>query len=547
MKRFLFFLISFILSVSIQANEIDSLLNVLDRTVDNSQLYSNQKEEQINKFKELIQYSTSDDQKYPIYGKLFEEYRSFNSDSALVYARKKLELAEKLRNQQYLIDARLNLADIMGIMGMYKEAMDVLDKVDISKNSQLKAYYFHIYRTIYGYMADFATSTQLKNQYEGIINSYRDSILVYNPPSTNTYTIVETDQLIVEKKYDEALKVLLDYYPKLNNNEIHDKAIIAYTIYLAYNGKHQKGQEEKWLIISAINDIQSATKEYVSLRILAYMLYEKGDIDRAYKYMERSLNDALFCNARLRTYEISRMVPIIEKAYQHQIEAHQRFMRTTTIIVSILTLLLSIAIFFVYKQMKKIAVARSNLSVANNKLKELNDELSIINIELKDANSTLYESNLIKEEYIGRYMDQCSEYIDKIDDYRRVLNRTAASGQIEELFKMIKSKQIVENELKEFYTNFDNTFLQLFPSFVSEFKKLLTDDEDIQIKQGQLLNTELRIYALIRLGINDSVKISHFLRCSTSTIYNYRTKLRNKSAVPREEFELYVMKIGIDK
>lgn len=142
MKRFLFFLISFILSVSIQANEIDSLLNVLDRTVDNSQLYSNQKEEQINKFKELIQYSTSDDQKYPIYGKLFEEYRSFNSDSALVYARKKLELAEKLRNQQYLIDARLNLADIMGIMGMYKEAMDVLDKVDISKNSQLKAYYF---------------------------------------------------------------------------------------------------------------------------------------------------------------------------------------------------------------------------------------------------------------------------------------------------------------------------------------------------------------------------------------------------------------------
>lgn len=141
-------------------------------------------------------------------------------------------------------------------------------------------------------------------------------------------------------------------------------------------------------------------------------------------------------------------------------------------------------------------------------------------------------------------MDQCSEYIDKLDNYRRSLNKTASSGKVDDLFQAIKSKQFIEDELKEFYTNFDITFLQLFPGFVEEFKKLLTDDEYLQLKQGQLLNTELRIYALIRLGISDSVKISHFLRCSLSTIYNYRTKIRNKAIGQRDEFEEKVMLIG---
>jgi len=174
----------------------------------------------------------------------------------------------------------------------------------------------------------------------------------------------------------------------------------------------------------------------------------------------------------------------------------------------------------------------------------LNSELFTTNGQLKSTNETLVEANLIKEEYIGRYMDQCSVYIDKLDDYRRLLNKTAAAGKMDDLFHAIKSKQFIEDELKEFYTNFDSTFLQLFPTFVEEFTALLVDDEETQLKQGELLNTELRIFALIRLGITDSVKISHFLRYSLSTIYNYRTKLRNKSAGPRDEFETNVMRIG---
>ena len=316
---------------------------------------------------------------------------------------------------------------------------------------------------------------------------------------------------------------------------------------MTYQKQQNRENEKKWLIISAINDIQSATKDYISLRSLAFLLYKEGDIDRAYKYIKRSLEDALFCNARLRTYEISQMLPIIDQAYQHQSQARQRQLIISLISISLLSVFLLIAVLSVYRQMRKLSVARKDLSQANKLLNDLNKELSETNKLLKHSNETLSEANLIKEEYIGRYMDQCSAYIDKLDDYRRLLNKTATAGKIDDLIQTIKSKQFIEDELKEFYTNFDSTFLQLFPTFVEEFSVLLVDNEEIQLKSGELLNTELRIFALIRLGISDSVKISHFLRYSLSTIYNYRTKLRNKSAVPRDEFESYVMKIGMEK
>ena len=524
-------------------NDMDSLLKVLDKTVDNFQVYSNQKEEKLNQLKDLLRYTSTDLQKFAICGQLYDEYRSYKSDSALTYARKKLKIAENLNNKQNLTNARLNLAAIMGINGLYKEAMDILSLINISESPELKAYYFHIYRTVYGYMADYAVSSQEKSRYDYLTAAYRDSLLVVNPPNSATHLMVKSDQLIVKKQFDEALKLLLNYYPSIKG-DIHTRAILAYSISAAYRGKNERKNEKHWLAISAIYDIQSATKEYISLRRLAFILYEDGDVDRAYKYIRRSLEDALFCNARLRTYEISQMLPIIDKAYQMQTEARQKQLVISLISISILSIFLLIAIFFVYRQMRKLSSARKDLSNANEQLNILNHELSATNIQLKSANDTLVEANLIKEEYIGRYMDQCSVYIDKLDGYRRLLNKTAAAGKIQDLLTTIKSKQFIEDELKSFYTNFDSTFLQLFPTFVEEFNNMLVDNDETQLKHGELLNTELRIFALIRLGINDSVKISHFLRYSLSTIYNYRTKLRNKAVGPRNEFEDRVMQIG---
>ncbi|VBB48707.1 Regulatory protein SusR [uncultured Paludibacter sp.] len=525
-------------------NNIDSLLKVLDKIVDDYQFYSEKKEKNIAQLKELLAYTSSENQQYDICAKLFDEYRSYKSDSALIYARKKLEIAEFLNEKPKINDARLNLASIMGVMGMYKESIDILNAVDINDSPDLKAYYFHIYRTVYGFMSDYAVSNQEKTRYDYLTANYRDSLLIVNAPSSGPHVMVKSDQLIVNGQYDEALKILLPYFPTIKDN-MHDKAIIAYSIAMAYKGRNDREQEKYWLTISAINDLESATKEYISLRNLSFLLYESGDINRAYKYIRRSLDDALFCNARLRTFEISQMLPIIDKAYQHQTASRQKLMFITIIIISILSVLLLTAMFFVYRQMKKLSVARKELSKINEQLNSLNNELYSTNNQLKNTNNVLVEANLIKEEYIGRYMDQCSEYIDKLDNYRRSLNKTAMAGKMEELTKSLKSKDLVENELKEFYHNFDITFLQLFPNFVENFKDLLIDDEYLQLKSGMLMNTELRIFALIRLGITDSVKISHFLRCSLSTVYNYRAKMRNKAKGNRDEFEENVMLIGI--
>ena len=177
-------------------------------------------------------------------------------------------------------------------------------------------------------------------------------------------------------------------------------------------------------------------------------------------------------------------------------------------------------------------------------MQELNEELGQSNLKLKEANHSIAENSYLKEEYIGRYMDQCSVYLEKMDNYRRSLGKIASSGNVEELYKHIKSTKFIEDELKDFYSNFDDTFLQLFPTFVDEFNALLAENEQIRPKSGERMNTELRIFALIRLGITDSVKIAQFLRYSVTTIYNYRTKVRNKAVGNRDELEKSIMQIG---
>ena len=544
MNRFLKILIAFLIPLFLFAqNNSDALLKELDQTVADYAFYSNKKELEINKLKEQLSQTTTDLQKYTIYGKLYAEYKSYQSDSALMYARKSFQIAEKLNDIQKLNDAQLNLASIMGTLGMYKEATDILNRIEIKTSLELRGYYFTVNSTVYGYMSDYAASIQEKKKYIILTQKYRDSSLQYYKPQSSAYIMAKSSAFLDDGKHKETLALLLPYFPKIAKSS-DDRAVIAYIISQAYRQKKDTEQEQKWLTISAISDLQLAKKEYISLRSLAFLMYENGDIDRAATYIKRSLEDALFCNARLRTYEISKMLPIINEAYQEQNETNQFQLMLFLISVSILSLFLLGVLFLLFKQMKKLSKAKQEISLANNALSELNQELNTFNEKLNDTNYTLTEANLLKEIYIGRYMDQCSHYIGKLDEYRRKLNVMATSGKMNDLISAVKSKEFVENELAAFLTAFDNTFLQLFPTFITEFSALLIDDEATQRKEGELLNTELRIFALIRLGIKDSAKIATFLRYSVSTIYNYRSQLKNKAAGAREDFENQVMHIG---
>ncbi len=529
------------------SSRADSLLLKLDQAIKERPIYMEQKELKLAELKRQLHRQIPDEERFAILGTLLDEYRSFNTDSALHMAEEREQIAIRLGNREYIDNARMNKADVLGMTGMYKEVMDLMRNIHIDRLSvDIHPYYYHIYRTVYGLMADYAVTAYEKKLYTELTDKYRDSLLLVNKDNLLIHTLIQSDQYNVRNEYDKAIRLLTDYLALQKDYE-HDVAICAYTLSESYRLKGDKEKEKEYLIVSAMADMKTAVREYISLRKLAVLLYQEGDIERAYSYVKICMEDAAACNARLRKLEILEIFPIINDAYQQKTEKQQEQMKWALVSISLLSLFLLLAIFYVYKQMKKVAAARREVIDANKRLKELNDELHLSNAQLKEANHSIAENSYLKEEYIGRYMDQCSVYLEKMDNYRRSLGKIAATGNVEELYKTIKSSKFIEGELKEFYTNFDNTFLQLFPTFVEDFNALLADDEQISLKAGERMNTELRIFALIRLGITDSVKIAQFLRYSVTTIYNYRTKVRNKAAGDRDLLEQEVMTIGKSK
>lgn len=529
------------------SSRADSLLLKLDQAIKERPIYMEQKELKLVELKRQLHRQIPDEERFAILGTLLDEYRSFNTDSALHMAEEREQIAIRLGNREYIDNARMNKADVLGMTGMYKEVMDLMRNIHIDRLPvDIHPYYYHIYRTVYGLMADYAVTAYEKKLYTELTDKYRDSLLLVNKDNLLIHTLIQSDQYNVRNEYDKAIRLLTDYLALQKDYE-HDVAICAYTLSESYRLKGDKEKEKEYLIVSAMADMKTAVREYISLRKLAVLLYQEGDIERAYSYVKICMEDAAACNARLRKLEILEIFPIINDAYQQKTEKQQEQMKWALVSISLLSLFLLLAIFYVYKQMKKVAAARREVIDANKRLKELNDELHLSNAQLKEANHSIAENSCLKEEYIGRYMDQCSVYLEKMDNYRRSLGKIAATGNVEELYKNIKSSKFIEGELKEFYTNFDNTFLQLFPTFVEDFNALLADDEQISLKAGERMNTELRIFALIRLGITDSVKIAQFLRYSVTTIYNYRTKVRNKAAGDRDLLEQEVMTIGKSK
>lgn len=545
--QFSLFLFLFFPSLLLAKTKLDSLFIILDKTISERPIYNEEKEQRINKLREeLLTVSSSDESTYKILWTLFDEYRSYKMDMSLYYANEKMKIAERIGRQDYIDDTKINLAEVMMIVGMYKEALEELQKIDKSKlASYLHPYYYDIYYTTYTLMIDYAVTTDAKKTYTEKSNLYRDSLLLDLDPTSTRYILFETD-LKTKGKDSTSLQALLppliDRCRKTGPNK-HDEALLAYTIAEIYQMMGDNENAKKYYAISAINDLRFSIKGHISLRKLAVLLYQDEDITRSYNYLKCSMEDAIFCNARQRTIEISEVFPIVNKAYQLKTQNQQRQMLLSLICISVLSIFLILIIIYVYKQMKHLAKARHKLRTVNEELKMLNNELETTNLRLSKYNEALSDTNYIKEEYIGRYMNLCSVYIEKTDNYRRSLVKLAIAGKVEELFKSIKSVKFLDNELKEFYTDFDNTFLKLFPTFIENFNQLLIESERITPKKEEYLTTELRVFALIRLGITDTDRIASFLRSSKATIYSYRSRIRNKSFNP-ETFEKQVMEIS---
>lgn len=551
----------------------EQLLAQLDSVISNRDQYLDVKLAHLEKLnQDLISEAKDNRERFEVLGILFNEYHSFNTDSAYAMAQRQLSLARQLGDKNLIINAMLNEANILCNVGMYHESLSLVDSVSVKElPDYLRAYYFHSKRTLYGDLANFAKFRPEKVYYEKLTDDYRDSLLTVNDPHSVFYVLIRADQLNVHQKPQDAIN-LLEPFIRENDLSEHEMAICAYTLSESYGYVNDIEKQKRMLLISAISDMKTAVREYVSLRQLALLLYQEGDLERAYNFLTIAVDDAAKSNSRQRIIELNDSYPMINRIYVETVHKQKKTLERTIWIITVLSIVLIVLLFYMRKQMVKIADGRKKVEEVNNKLsklnsqltasndrlnelikqlKESNDKLNELNHKLVNSNSKLHDAytsiaeiSELKEVYICQYMDQSLEHIEMLDNYRKTINKLVTAGKTDDLKKLVKSSKIVEDELKSFYDQFDKTFLNLFPTFVEDLNNLLIPEEVIVPKKSGTLNTELRIFALIRLGITDSDKIAKFLRYSLTTIYNYRTKVRNKAKGDRNQLESEVAKIG---
>ena len=509
------------------SESVQAVLKELDEAIGQKDERLSRKYARIQELQEGLERTNDPMEKYELYRDLFDEYLHFQADSAVYYLNQRTRLLPIEGQMDLEEEGKINRAAVLGVMGLYADALHLLKGVDAnSLGEDLRMTYYHACRTCYGWLADYTIEKREKQKYLADTDLYRDSILLFASRELDR-DIVRAEKAALGGRPDEAVTILERLLKETDDMEI--LSYLNYTMYEAYVAKGDVDRQIYYLTCTALWDMKRVVREYASLHKLASLLYEQGDIDRAYRYLNCSMEDAVACHARLRSLEVTEIYPIIDRAYREK-EAHERAaVRGLLLGMSVLALLLISAVVYLYYWMKKLAAMRRSLYEANK--------------QLQAANRNLEQMGKIKEVYIARYLDRCVSYLDKLEQYRRSLEKLAMASKTDVLFKTIRSDQFLRDERKAFYRDFDKSFLELFPHFIEDFNRLLVEDGRIEVKPGELLNTELRIFALIRLGVTDTNSIAHFLGYSLATVYNYRSKIRNKAVGDKDKFEQEVMKV----
>lgn len=529
-----------------QNKNIKDLYEQLDQAIEQSQYYINQKESRITKIKKQSRKGHTPPQLLTAYYKLYEEYKTYKSDSSIYYIHQAIDLAKRNNMKSDITKLRSLLALLYSTSGAFTEALHVLQSIDKKtlNNSNKKDYYIAFYH-VYGELGftNINIDTELSQEFYSKQDCYRDTLFSILSPNSEDYLMRKEVLLTSQNKLKEALKINDIRLSKCKKGS-HEYGIVAYYRYLIYRSLKDEDMVKYWLLQSAICDVKCAINDQASLWILAEILSKEKDVERSYKYINFSWNATKRFCTRIRSWQISPVLGTIDHNYQAELKKANHRLIFAIICVSLLVIALALLTFYVNKQKSYLSNARNELKKTNTQLEELNNKLSFTNGMLKASNDKLNESNGVKEEYIGQFLGACSHYIDKLDKMRLNVNKMVKNKQYNELYSMTKSSEVKEQELEELYANFDKVFLNLFPNFVEDLNGLLKEGCQIHLSSPNKLSAIVRVFALIRLGIDDSTKIAEFLHYAVNTIYNYRAKLRNGALNDRNEFEKKVRELG---
>ncbi len=546
------FLLTIGITVSAEERNLEELYSQIDEAISRSPEYMAVYEEKIKDAKDAYAREWSSTKKLEQLSQLYDLYKAYNNDSALAYIQRYIDYAGELGLTQAVYRGKVKMAFQCSTVGLYTEAIGILEPLDASKmDKDVRTDYYIACMHVCGELSYYTRVTSMHDYYGRLSREYRDSVFMTANPASEDYLLRYETKLIEEKNYAEALK-MNDKRMRLVKEDTREYAIVCYYRYLIFLNMNQPSEAKYWLAKSGLTDVRQAIMDQAALLSLAEFLNSEGDFDRSYRYIRFTWDCSNRFNTRMRSWQISPILTVIENNYLNEMNRNARVLTGSVIIVSILALLLVGVLFFLHRRNRQLALARNALHDTNSQLASLNDELQNANSQLSETNeqfavlnTKLKEANRVKDEYIGRFLSLCAQYVDKLDNYRKMVNKKMKNKELDELFRITKSTELKEEEIEELNQNFDSVFLHLFPNFIDDFNALLVPEVQIHPKEENRLTTDLRIFALIRLGIEDSSKIAEFLHYSVNTVYNYRARIKNGAIGNREAFERQIKELGM--
>jgi DNA-binding CsgD family transcriptional regulator len=520
----------FFVTQGISQNRIDSLIEVLKHEIENQDVYVNAKVKRIEKLRLQLPGvdSKSNVEQFRLYNSLYHEYKTFINDSAFHHAKHLVATAYKLNDKSLIGYARIKVAFLLLSSGMFKETFDTLKRVEVKYLADtMRVDHYRLLARAYSDLAVYNKSDHYEGIHHELDQIYTDSALMLSTPGSYIHFYLTSINERHAGNFGNVISTVHKLFAthKLTHPQL---AVNYYDMAEACAKMRDEDRTLEFFIMSSLSDLRAPTKETAAMYTLARLLYNRGDSENAYVFIKQALSDAEFYGARQRKVEISSILPLIAAAQLNSMEAQRLRWLVYSAGITLIVILVIVFSIIIFKQLKKLKAAEAVITKANSELHEMNQKL--------------LEADKIKEEYIGYYFSNNSEYIDKIESFKRSIDRKLQHHKVDDARHVVSAIN-PDHEREELHFNFDRIFLKLFPDFVETFNSYFDAENRIVLKEGQLLNTELRIFALIRLGIHDAEKIARILGYSLNTIYAYRNRVKSKSTFPNEVFEQKIMEI----
>jgi hypothetical protein len=517
----------------------NQLYKQLDAALAQRAYYVELKEKSLNDIKQGAKYVTSNEDKLKLYEQLANEYKAYEYDSAMTYVNKGLILAQKSNNIFFNKRFQLSQTRLLITRGFYAEAKEILQKIE--PKEEPRDYQFLYYYTMYGLYNNWSTyceNNEFSKNYDLKKVEYLKKAIELSPKKDAFYYYL-MGELYYFSNHPNNNKTI-QYYKKALSMEkanSHLHAMTAFALSEIYQKANNLELMEHYLLVAAISDITSATKENVALQDIALFIYKHKtrSLNKAQEYINLSLEDAYTYKSRLRRIEISSKLQLITNAYTDDIKTTNRLLNIALLVIILLLLGVGISSLFIRKKNRLLKQKKDEITATSAKMEILNEQLHLINAELKNTNQK-------RERLVKVYIDLSYKNIERNQKLRTLAIRKIKANQSKELLSLLSSSSSTERENKEFLTEFDKSFLALYPTFVNELNQQLTESAHIQLKENGEMPPILRVCALLRLGITESSKIAGILSYSPQTVYNYRSLLKN-NAIDKEHFEENVLRL----